>query len=468
MRNAVKQVFDEYTESILEELEQSKDFKAINPAQDFFQDKLFYAVQNNSDYYLLSSDRRIIKFDDLEENGYIIRNGIIPSTCNFRIKSAAEFIKGKSVNILDCFNSINSQLQKYIYFDDSRIYNILTIWTIGTYFYRAFRYYPYIWLNADKGSGKTRVMEVLRPLAFNAIMAVNSTEASIFRFVDTDCATLFIDEFEKLKKDNQQGIITLLNSGFNFEGSVVRTEKAMDTYKPKTYSAFSPKMFAGIADISDVLMDRCIKVKLLKKPKDTVVQSYKLDDITMEQNKTLRDELYICALEHAGNIKKIYDSNKISMPDVLSDREQDIWEVLFSIAKYIDETNKTNIIDSLNGFAIDSSKERAKINIEKNDSYKLISILVDVLPTLTPKKIQDKTKYYDSDELFGKFKKTEEFGWLKSKNYLTTMLSNKFHINNDRVTISGKKTRLYAIPDNHIRMLVERYNLNEVVDVSNF
>lgn len=121
MSKAVKQKFDEYTESILEELEQSKDKKVINPSQDFFQDKLFYTVQNNSYYYLVSSDRKIIKFDDLEDNGYIIRNGITPSTCNFRIKSAAKYIKGKSVNMLECFNSINSQLQKYIYFDDVNV-----------------------------------------------------------------------------------------------------------------------------------------------------------------------------------------------------------------------------------------------------------------------------------------------------------------------------------------------------------
>lgn len=35
MTKAIKQAIDKYTESILSEIEQSKDFKSINPSQDF-------------------------------------------------------------------------------------------------------------------------------------------------------------------------------------------------------------------------------------------------------------------------------------------------------------------------------------------------------------------------------------------------------------------------------------------------
>ncbi len=311
-----------------------------------------------------------------------------------------------------------------------------------------------------RGSGKTRVMEVISSLAFNAVLAVNHSEASIFRLVDVDGATLLIDEFEKLKKDNQQGIMTLLNSGFNSEATVIRNERRGDSFKPIPFSSYSPKMFAGIDDISDVLMDRCIKIKLFKKPKDVTLERYKLDNDTTNFLKDLRDELYICGLQYASSIKKLYNSNCIQLPNEVSDREKDIWELLFSLANFIDRKNNTAIENTLRNYAIESSKERSKINIEKNDSYKLISVLVDIIPALTSKKEAKGIKYYDSDAVFEKFKETEEFGWIKTKNYITTMLKNKFHIDCDRVTINGSKARLYCIPDGHLSELVERYNLN--------
>lgn len=254
---------DKYTTEILEELKNTKSQIVINPSQDFYKNSMVYSFKNNDAYYLVNSSKKIFKYDDLTIKGIKLRNNNIPSMCNFRAKAAVDFVQGKKkVNLIDCYNKIIAHIQKYVYFEDKGIYTILTLWVIGTYFYKVFRYFPYIWLNADKGSGKTRVMEVIMPLAFNAVLAVNHSEASVFRLVDVDGATLLIDEFEKLKKENQQGIMTLLNSGFNAEASVIRNERKGDSFKPIPFSSYSPKMFAGIDDISDVLMDRCIRIKM--------------------------------------------------------------------------------------------------------------------------------------------------------------------------------------------------------------
>lgn len=458
---------DKYTNEILKELKKTKTDIVINPSQDFYNNSMIYSFKNNDVYYIVSSSKKIIKYDDLSKKGIKLRNNNIPGICNFRAKSAVDYVQEKmKINLVDCYNKIFDHMQKYIVFEDIRIYSILTLWVIGTYFYKIFRYYPYIWLNADKGSGKTRVMEIILPLAFNGVLAVNHSEASIFRLVDVDGATLLIDEFEKLKKDNQQGIMILLNSGFNAEATVIRNERKGDSsFKPIPFSSYSPKMFAGIDDISDVLMDRCIKIKIFKKAKGVNIERYKIDNETSEFLKRLRDELFICGLQYASNIKKIYDSNRLELPKELSDREKDIWEVLFTLAHFIDMENDTSIEQTLKDYSVESSKERTKMNIEKNNSYKLISVLIDIIPTMQPKKVDGANKYYDSDEVFIKISKTEEFNWLKTKNYLTTMLKNNIQIECDRITINGKKSRFYCIPDNHLKELVDRYNMNDVINV---
>ena len=447
---------------IISELENSKNIIEINPAQDYIDENIIYSFKKNDKFYLVSSDKNVLKYEDLEE--YALKNNRKQTVLNLRPKAVIDYVKGKTVNPIDLFNKISCHLKRYIVFEDVRHFSILSLWIIGTYLYRGFRYYPYIWLTADKGSGKSRVMEIVSPLAFNAIMATNHSEASIFRLIDTDGCTLLIDEFEKMKKDNQQGIINILNAGFNIEGNVVRNEKKGDTYIPTSYSAYSPKIFAGINDISDVLMDRCIKIKMFKKPSNVIVQRYKNDPQTMENIMSIRDELYIFGLQYGPTIKEIYDNNEIILPEELSDRECDIWEVLFAISKIIDCDRILSLEDLIKKYAIQSSLDRSRENIDQNNSYKLISVLIDVIPTLKPIKEDGDKKYYDSDDVLKNIKNTDEFCWVKSKNYLTKSL-NKLNIDCSRITIGGKKIRVYEIANNKLVDLVNRYNLKEIIDM---
>lgn len=448
-----------YLEETRKEFENPNNEIFINPSQDFINNEMIYSLFKGRIPYIITSGKKLIKFEDAEKFEYNLRNNNV-SISKFRPQAALAYIEGKTADIYECYNKIKQHITKYIVFQDKALYSFLSLWVIGTYIHRVFRYYPYIWLNADKGSGKTRVMEVLSPIAFNSAMASNQTQSTIFRSVDADSCTLFIDEFEKMAGEAKQGILTVLNSGFNIEsGKTPRMEKEGDIFKLKTFWTYSPKVFAGINDISDVLQDRCIKIRMVKKKKDDQIARYKLDTKSNKFISDLVDDIYICGLMYGGEIKKLYDSNTIEFPSELSDRECDIWEVIFTIARFIDTNNGTSLEETMRNFAIKTSKERTQDNIEKNQSYKLISILADVIPTIKPiKQIKD-NRYYNSDDVFLGIKETDEFEWVKTKSYITTQLKNRFGIEAVRLSVNGNKVKVYCISDKHLSELLERYNI---------
>lgn len=455
---------DSYQEQILKELEEESNELSVNPVQDFVDGDMIYTFFRGGTPYIITSSKNVFRFEDAEQFEIILRNQDV-SISNFLPSSALAYINGRTANAYECYAKIKEHIKRFIIFQDHTLYDFLTIWTIGTYMYRLFRYYPYIWINADKGSGKTKVMEVISPLAFNSIITANQTQASIFRTVDADGSTLFIDEFEKMPPDVQMGILTILNSGFNVDsGKTIRMEKAGDSYKRRTFNSYSPKVFAGISNISDVLQDRCVKIKMLKKSKEEHVERYKVDDELNKYMTDLRDELYILGLQYSKEIKEMYDSNMIDFPTELSDRECDIWEVIFILAIFLDKYCKLGLYEKMREYAISSSKERSKENIESNASYKIISSMLETVPKLKPVREEKNLNYYSSDEVFNKLKSLEEFDWLTEKKKLTSELKSRFQINCDRFTVGGKKIRAYAIPNGFLSELAERYNITNIID----
>jgi len=91
--------------------------------------------------------------------------------------------------------NIKDILRKYCDLEELD-YPIIATWIIGTYFHHQFESFPYLFLNAMKGSGKTRTLKLITNLAKNGEMILSPTEAVLFR----TNSTLGIDEFEGLTK----------------------------------------------------------------------------------------------------------------------------------------------------------------------------------------------------------------------------------------------------------------------------
>ena len=166
---------------------------------------------------------------------------------------------------------------------------------MGTYLFRAFRYFPYLHLNAEKGSGKTLLMELMAPISFNGILLTQPAASTVLKLIEQNSASLFIDEAESLSAHKSAGDSQLKN--------ILRTGYARSGVSyigDKMYRTYSPKCFAGINELDDVLADRTITVKMLRKTgaENKDLSLYRETPLMRKQQAEIRDMLYLFGLQH--------------------------------------------------------------------------------------------------------------------------------------------------------------------------
>ncbi|MEM4270831.1 MAG: hypothetical protein QXO70_01905, partial [Candidatus Pacearchaeota archaeon] len=91
-----------------------------------------------------------------------------------------EEIKEAKQNLKKCYIDIINLAKEYIEMPE-RYYKIIALWIIGTYVHKKFNTFPFLFINAMKGSGKTRLLKFLCSLVWNGDIVADLKEAVLFR-----------------------------------------------------------------------------------------------------------------------------------------------------------------------------------------------------------------------------------------------------------------------------------------------
>lgn len=137
-------------------------------------------------------------------------------------------------------------------------YSLVAMWIIGTYVHDEFETFPYLFFNAMKGSGKSRILRLIAELSNKGELLGSMSEAALFRTAKG--RTLCIDEFEKVGSQDKQGLRELLNAAYK-KGSVIkRMKKVKEEYVEEVFEVYSSIAMANIYGMEEVLSDRCITI----------------------------------------------------------------------------------------------------------------------------------------------------------------------------------------------------------------
>jgi len=152
-------------------------------------------------------------------------------------------------------------------------YHIIACWILGTYFIEHFISFPYIFINAVKRSGKTRLLKLCATLSKDGVYTANLTEAVLFRLPAAKQCSLFIDEAERITGREKGALRLLLNSAYKKGMKIFRARKnpQNERYVIDEFEIFIPIALANIQGIDDVLEDRCITIILERSMKINVV-----------------------------------------------------------------------------------------------------------------------------------------------------------------------------------------------------
>ena len=291
----------------------------------------------NTQPYLVTSTRELRRLSDeqiITISNQEVALKVIPDGSEFlmrwRYTDIRRYLDGETIQPGVVFTAIHNLFKTYVDFRSDIESRLLTLWTIGTYFYTMFPAYPYLALNGPKNSGKSTVMRVLQPLAFNMITTSDPTGPSMFRLIHQTSCTVGIDEAERYhnpKDPGMQQIRQLLNSGYKQGMPAIRVTG--DDLKPQAFDVYSPKILAAIMGLEDILASRCIAIPMRRTTQK--MPSFPPDF----DGASLRHQLYTLALTHFQTVYRNY----FERPELhkLHNRSGELWSPLVALAAVFEE-----------------------------------------------------------------------------------------------------------------------------------
>jgi len=264
----------------------------------------------NCVHYLVEGDKSYCKqrptgSRTINEDGTIGENNSFKETnegdhCSY-FDDASEVVKN---DLYDAYQNIKELLRKYCDLDD-KDYPVVATWIMGTYMHDQFESYPYLFLNAMKGSGKTRTLKLITDLSKDGEMILSPTEAVLFRTK----STLGIDEFEGLTRKGQENLLELLNACYKKGNKVKRIKQKKNEeggmeQVVEEFDVYRPLVIANINGMEDVLGDRCITIILERSENRKIVQLieiWKYEEL-FKKTKEILNRCSLCSIVVAEKV----------------------------------------------------------------------------------------------------------------------------------------------------------------------
>ena len=163
-------------------------------------------------------------------------------------------------NLREAYALLDQIYRKYLDLNP-KYYSRLCCWTLSALYHNTFPSFPFLFLNAMKGSGKSRLLK-LNAVLLDGMFTTSLTPAVLFRTK----GPLMLDEVETISSKEKNDLRELLNNGYKKGMKVYRAKKIEKTGETVVdpFDSYRAIMLANINGIDDVLEDRCIKLTLEK------------------------------------------------------------------------------------------------------------------------------------------------------------------------------------------------------------
>ena len=163
----------------------------------------------------------------------------------------------KEVSWRGVYEKIVKVLKNYLDLRED-YYHLIAVWVIGTYFHKYFLSYPYLFFNAPKRSGKTRLLKLIAELSEGGKMLVSLRDSVFFRS-DT---TLCIDEFEDISSKERATLRELLCAAYKKGARVERAykikTKSREKFGIESFDVYRALAIANVRGMDHIIEDRCI------------------------------------------------------------------------------------------------------------------------------------------------------------------------------------------------------------------
>jgi hypothetical protein len=362
--------------------------------------------------FFITSDRQKILChkETLKTLRWRLAYRIVEFENRWSLEGVKAWIEGATVNPAEVYCMVKKAWQTFLEFDNPDIYDLVTLWTIGTYFFHLFNSYPYLYVGGLKQTGKTKLLTVASLMAFNAIFTNNISTASLYRLTQSGRCTLLLDESEKLAgKERAEELRNLLLAGYKKGAIVYRTEKKRsERLVPEGFEVYSPKVVCNIEGIENVLEDRCIPITMKRGKNRAIINAEpRFNDPAWTE---IRNGLYCLFLQFWSEVSEGCEGSVRSECEAtIAARDLELWKPIFALAKFFEKHNpELNLHARMRKLAESYTAEKQTENVIETGEYILVQ-------TLT--KLVTEDGFYPAktirDEMANEF--DEEQRWLKTE-----------------------------------------------------
>lgn len=352
--------------------------------------------------------------------------------------------KTEHERLLEMFEVIRKNYLRNVEFVEREAYDFFPCWIIGTYIFKEFESYPYVYLHAPKRSGKTKTLTLTSRLARNSLFAVNISQASIYRVIEEREPTLFIDEADYLSREEKAEMGKILNSGYKKGAVVVRCEPKKNDFEIREWEVYCPKMVASVRELKDQFIDRCITIPLLRSRNKEIANSIIKENV---DDEGIKWEVWRTAIgRYAEKNKKAILENfdKIDSDDRMEEiigRDRELWLPILAIGKTLSQEIYVNLINLALG-KVARTREQEKETLE--------NALIEELLIMVKE-----DSWIMSRDIHSNMKLKPEWEWLNPRTTGKVLKRLNFRFKH------SSKGNMYLVKMSELKELARRYGVED-------
>jgi len=231
--------------------------------------------------------------------------------------------------VLDCVADL---LGRFVAFPSPACLDAVALWAVHAHAVECFESTPRLaLLSPEKGSGKTRTLEVLELVVPRPRHAVNMTAAALFRAVAAGAPTLLFDEadtyFGPKVADRHEELRALVNAGHRRGAVAYRCVGEGGNMQVREFPAYAAVALAGLGDLPDTILDRSVVVRMRRRAPDETLEPFRHRKAA-PRARALADRVAAWVKANADAIA----AAEPAMPAGITDRPADVWEPLIALA----------------------------------------------------------------------------------------------------------------------------------------
>ena len=230
-------------------------------------------------------------------------------------------------------NQVEDYLGRFVAYPSEHARVAHTLWIAHTHLMDCWESTPRIaFLSPERGSGKTRALEITEALTPNPVHAVNVSPAYLFRKVGDEGGrpTILYDEVDTLfgsKVQDTGEIRGLLNAGHRrgaVAGRCVVIGKKVMTEEIPAYCAVA---LAGIGNLPDTIASRAVIIEMRRRAPEESVEPFRRR-LHFPEGEDIGLLLSRWCAEATPKLEGV----EPGMPEGVNDRDADCWEPLLAVA----------------------------------------------------------------------------------------------------------------------------------------